>query len=1228
MTEKTRILFFDRDNKYRNEIFLDEEVLNKNNTQIFFCNSYDFACPWEKYQLIIIHFDEIEELLNIPNLSGLNRPIMIIYDDALDSIDIDLDIHCNNTFSMMELSKFKEKFNDIVEEIKKLENLNFYLEKNKKAITYNNFLDVNSLTCILDEKLQFKFASRKFLNLIKYFWKELSNMPFQILLTAESFQDEFLSIKKKLDNKKNWCGELKIEGKDHRQLWISGSIYTIDDGDETIYYCMFQDYTKLKKAELDQNQLINEQKAILENTMIGIIYVIDRKLVWANPKFLELLNYDWDELKYRSTSIIYPDIETFNDLGEKINKELDVNNQFFAEVPLKDKMGNIIYTKYSGRYIDQQKPEKGCIMMVEDISEKRDIEQELIYQKNLFENSISALTEMLFLVNKESGEIILCNDSVEDIFGFAKSEVVNNKLNVFFKDEFSLHDFYFRLNKELTNNKLFISEEELQRKNGESFPVEVKISSILDDHKNEILVCILRDITERKHYEQEQKSYNQRLENLVELRTEKLAGVIEKLEDEIRERRKVEDSLNKIQNHFAKSQKIAKVGNWEWDIVNDSLYWSDELYNIYGIKRKEKGLTYNDFLNSIHPEDRDYIANEINEALENYKIYDVIHRIITPDNKIKIVHGQGDVYFEEDTAMPMVMIGTTQDISNTKKIEKQLELATTVLESAIEGVVITDSTTKILSVNPAFTKITGYSPDEVIGKKINILKSHTHKSTFYENMWEDISKKGFWQGEIWNRKKSGEAYPEWLTINGIRDETGKLTKYVAVFYDMSEIKLGKEKLQYHLDFDALTNVHNKNYFRNALGQKINSIEGNNEKFSIILLGLDRFKKVNESLGHVEGDKLLKIIASKLKEIKSKEDIFARWESDEFIFLINNTGEMNDVISFTFDIMSVFKDPIVLKGHSIYLTSSLGIAVYPNDGSNSEMILKNVEIAMHLAKDSGRNNYQFYSPELSKESQNRLKLELELRNALEQEEFELYYQAKVNGVIGKIVGAEVLIRWNHKDRGLVSPAEFIPILEESDLIISVSEWVLEKACWVNKSWQEKYNLYIPISVNISAIQFMSDTLFDKVHSVLSKSGLEGRFLDLEITEGVLINNVDYTISLMKELKQLEILLSIDDFGTGYSSLSYLKKFPIDQLKIDKAFISDIGKSQEDSALVEAIISLGHSLRLKLIAEGVETKEQLNFLIENFCDEIQGYYFSKPLPKKDFEQLIADGACFTK
>lgn len=1224
MIEKTKILFFDRLKKYRKIIRIDEEVLKELEINLYFCNSYVYDCPWENYSLFILHIDDIKQIFNISKIASETAQVLILYDTPEQLTKIAPEINCFKKYSTVLRKTFEEKFREFLIDLKE----RYQLDLNfREKINYNLFFKIHetsNIVFILDENFNLVYANFYFLNSLKYFWKEIANHSFNSLLSQEEF-DKFLNeIQIKLKKKLPWCGDINLYTKDHRIINVRGAIFPISEKNWS-YYCTFVNNTKLKEVESELKSLVKEQQVILDNTMIGIIYVIDRKIIWANPKFLEILGYSWDELRFRNSSIIYPSNQDYLEVGEKAYSALDNLNQYFAEIKLKRKDGRILDTKYSGKYIDPKKPEKGSIWMIEDITKEKKFEQELLYSRNLFEKSISALSDMFAIIDKKSWLIISCNKIVKDIFGYTQDEVTGNYFKIFLSQTEDENSFFTDVTKSIELNNLFVSEKLMARKNGDLFSAEIKITEIRDDLGNQIYVCIIRDITESKERENELKRHRNQMEELVAKRTEKLAGVIEKLEDEIRVRRKVEGFLRKTQKSFAEAQKIAKIGNWEWNLKDNSLYWSDEIYNIFGLNKKDFMGSYDDFVNAIHPDDRDIVLDEITEALEKGKIYNIEHRIITPDNKIKIVHEKGDVYFEDETGKPILMIGTVQDISNRKKMESQLELATTVLENAIEGVVITDRATKILSINPAFTKITGYTAKDVLGKKINILKSHIHNVDFYSNMWKKLNSEGFWQGEIWNRKKNGEAYPEWLTISAIKDHKGKLTTYVAVFYDMSEIKMGEERLQYHLNFDGLTNVYNKNFFKDRLKQKIEEVKNKkNQKFCLILLGLDRFKKINESLGHVEGDKLLKSVAEKLNLIKEENDVFARWESDEFVFLINDINDTNDIISFTFDILSSFKQPFQLKNHSIFLTSSFGIAVYPNDGDNAATLLKNVDIAMHRAKEFGKNNYQFYSPELSKETQQRLTLEGDLRTAIQLKEFELFYQPKVDGKTGKIVGVEALIRWIHREKGIISPGEFIPILEENDLIIPLSEWIIEQACLDNKTWQEKYNHFIPVSVNISAIHFMNDTLLGRVSYILKKSKLEGKYLDLEITEGLLIDDVEYSIAIMKKLKQLDVLLSIDDFGTGYSSLSYLKKFPVDQLKIDRSFVSDIGKNEEDTSLVKAIILLGHSLNLKLIAEGVENSMQLEFLLEHQCDEIQGYYFSKPLCKEDFEKLLVDSS----
>ncbi len=568
-------------------------------------------------------------------------------------------------------------------------------------------------------------------------------------------------------------------------------------------------------------------------------------------------------------------------------------------------------------------------------------------------------------------------------------------------------------------------------------------------------------------------------------------------------------------------------------------------------------------------------------------------------------------------------VGIMRDTSERKRSEKELNLAAKVLENMGEAIGVTDADNKYISINPAFTRITGYLPEEIIGKAPALMASGRHTSEFYQMMWESINKDGQWQGEIWDRRKNGEEYPKWLSIVAVKDSGERLQNYIAVFADLSDRKAADERIHFMSNYDALTGLPNRELLHDRILQATIAAKRLRKKVAILFLDLDRFKAINDTLGHSIGDLLLQAVAERLKGCIRSSDTVARLGGDEFIVILPDLPEGAHAAIVAQKILDAMAVRFVIRDTELTTTASIGITISPDDGIANEELIANADVAMYRSKEIGRNNYQFFAPEMNDSAYERLTMENNLRRALEREEFVLYYQPQVNSATGRIIGAEALVRWRRPGVGLVPPGMFIPIAEESGLIVTIGEWVLMEACRQNSAWQREGLSPIPVAVNLSAVQFRQKNLTEMVADALKETDLDSRWLELEITESGIMQNAEAAVNTLHLLKQMGLKLSIDDFGTGYSSLSHLKKFPLDKLKIDQSFVRDITTDQDDAAIVAAIIAMAKSLKMRVIAEGVENKGHLDFLNSNGCVEIQGYYFSRPVPADEFRKLLMQG-----
>jgi diguanylate cyclase (GGDEF)-like protein/PAS domain S-box-containing protein len=555
------------------------------------------------------------------------------------------------------------------------------------------------------------------------------------------------------------------------------------------------------------------------------------------------------------------------------------------------------------------------------------------------------------------------------------------------------------------------------------------------------------------------------------------------------------------------------------------------------------------------------------------------------------------------------------DITEKKMAEEELLLVGRVFETTTEGIVVTDAENRIIRVNPAFTTITGYSSEEVIGKNPKILKSERHDEVFYKEMWRAITENGVWEGEIWNRRKNGETYPEWLSINLIKDEMKRVKNYVSVFRDISDIKNSEQKIEYQAYHDPLTGLPNRSLFSDRLTLAVNQAVREKSQMALLYIDLDRFKVINDSLGHITGDYLLQHVALKLNECVRDGDTVARVGGDEFVIILSRIEEINDVVRVCGRISEKFDLPVLIDGHELFISASIGISIFPDDGATVAELHKNADIAMYHAKDLGGGEYQFFSVEMNSEVDVRFMLELQLRRAIEQDQFEVFFQPIVDSRTGITAGFEALSRWIHPELGVIPPSTFIPVAEETGHIVQINELVLRKACVKCKNIIDAGYPSMYVSVNMTSHQFVNRRILESVALALDESKLTPGNLIIEITEDSIMQNVDEINVIMKELKNKGIRFSIDDFGTGYSSLSYLKKFPLDNLKIDRSFIIDLPDDNDSKTLARTIIVLAKELGLKIIAEGVEKQEQLDFFTQNGEYLIQGYYYSRPLAFKD-------------
>lgn len=587
-----------------------------------------------------------------------------------------------------------------------------------------------------------------------------------------------------------------------------------------------------------------------------------------------------------------------------------------------------------------------------------------------------------------------------------------------------------------------------------------------------------------------------------------------------------------------------------------------------------------------------------------------------------IRRSDGQIRLCELSARPLPIAGVdcmltiARDITERHLMQEKLQLAATVFENTAEGVLITDIDQRISAVNRAFSEITGYSEIEALGQTPRLLASGQHDSAFYAAMWHQLTAEGHWQGEIYNKRKNGELYPGWLTISAVRNSEREITHFVAVFADISSLKHAQAKLDYQAHHDPLTGLPNRALFESRLQAVLTSEQQSNRQGAVLFLDLDRFKHINDSLGHPVGDLLLKGIAQRLKEQVRDVDTVARLGGDEFIILLPGLHKPSDASTIANKLLACFNAPFQAGEHEFFTSASIGISLYPQDGTDVSTLIRNADAAMYRSKAKGRNRVEAYTVDLTAQASERIALEHELRRAIERNEMSLCFQPKLSLKTQNLVGAEALIRWSHPTFGEVPPEHFIHLAEENGTILQLGDWVLEQACRQMQAWKQHYEPFGPLSINLAGAQLRHPHLARRIEQLLKHYQLRAGDLQLEITENFIMSQAEEALAVLYQLKKLGVQLAIDDFGTGYSSLSYLKRLPLDILKIDKSFIRGLPDDPHDAAIARAIIALGRSMQLTIIAEGVENQAQQRFLAAEGCEQIQGYIVSLPLPPEEF------------
>jgi len=703
---------------------------------------------------------------------------------------------------------------------------------------------------------------------------------------------------------------------------------------------------------------------------------------------------------------------------------------------------------------------------------------------------------------------------------------------------------------------------------------------------------------------------------------EMISGFIQ----DITERKLAEEAIHTSRKHFQTIFEEAPLGVAVIDSLTGHIYDANPAYSKIAGRSIEE-LRRLDWMTITHPDDiQEDIDNMVQMNAGETSGFTMQKRLIQPDKSVRWINMTITPMLVEDKSKPRHLC-MMEDITERKQSENSLRIAATAFESQ-EGMMVTDANSIILRVNQAFTRITGYSAEDTVGKMPQLLSSSRHDKAFYTGMWDSLNNTGSWDGEIWNRRKSGEVYPEHLAITAVKDATGTVTNYVATLTDITISKAASDEIKNLAFYDPLSKLPNRRLLLDRLNQALAASARSGQCGALLFLDLDHFKSLNDTLGHDIGDLLLQQVAERLTASVREGDTVSRLGGDEFVVLLEDLSEDSmEAAAYTEDvsekILLLLNEPYQLNTNTHHCTTSIGATVFNGHVQGVEELLKQADIAMYQSKIEGRNTLRFFESKMQEAITAHVNMEKELRKAIEQKQFKLYYQIQV-GNTGQAIGAEALIRWQHPERGIVSPLNFIPLTEETGMILAIGEWVLDTACAQLKTWQQNpLTQDLVLAVNVSAKQFFKIDFVEQVKATLQRHEINPARLKLELTESLLVKNINDIISKMDELSKTGIRFSLDDFGTGYSSLQYLKTLPLNQLKIDRSFVRDLVTDASDRAIVRTIITMANSLDLNVIAEGVETAEQRQYLLDNGCTNYQGYLFSKPVPIDEFEALLKKG-----
>jgi diguanylate cyclase (GGDEF)-like protein/PAS domain S-box-containing protein len=919
------------------------------------------------------------------------------------------------------------------------------------------------------------------------------------------------------------------------------------------------------KIPIDAEELLN---SLVETSPFGVGFSRDGLIHSANQVYLKMFGYaDISEIRGHSLlNVIAP--QSRDDISERIKKRaqgLSVENTYETLALRKD--NTVFPILISAKRVNTTDGPLTIAFIVDLTKQKCN---EIKFQ-TLFESSRDAV--MLL----DAGGFFDCNEQTLKLFGLgSKQEFCKNHPADLSPPQQPSGECSITLaNKHIALAMAQGSHrfEWIHRRadNGMEFPVDVQLS-LFELNGGKALQASVRDISQHKLAEAE---------------------------------------LHRVQTSLVAAQNLARVGSWEWNVQSNSAQWSDETFRIFNIDKNDLSEHRKNFLDLISPLDRSLVDQALSDALSGKRSYDIEYRVRLDNGTNKVIHALAEV-IRDPEGNSLLMRGTVQDITERKQAEENLRIIASVFDNSQEGILISDSDNKIVDVNPAFTIITGYSREEVLGLNPKVLSSGHQTKSFYVKMWQSLQSEKSWKGEVWDRRKSGEIYASQLSISVVCDDNGKVLRYVAVFSDITHIKNHEAELSRIAHYDALTGIPNRVLLADRMKQAIAQTKREKRLLSICYLDLDGFKPINDLMGHAAGDQVLIEVANRIGASIRGGDTVARLGGDEFVVLLLGQEKGEEFVATLQRILLAISEPIILQGKAQTLSASIGVSIYPLDDEDSDTLLRHADQAMYVAKQSGKNRFHIYDPAMDKRARSQNDFLRNIQLALDGNQFVLFYQPKINLKTKQLIGAEALIRWWHPERGLLSPAEFLPQIENTYLDIKLGEWVTATALAQMSIWH-KEGFDIEISINISGFHLESLNFVEKLKAQLqANSEIEPRHLQIEVLETVAITDISTVRKVINECSEIGVSFALDDFGTGYSSLAYLSKLPVDALKIDQSFVRDMLEDKGDMAIVQGIIALAKAFDRQTVAEGIETDGHYQALLEIGCELGQGYGIAHPMP----------------